>query len=132
MSWIAQLTGHFDHPDAADSAAAETKLAEGLREQAQALTDAGAVGVAATFTGEHIGAVNLLAEPAPDVADNADALGGNTPDAPAEGETQAAGTAVADGTPGPAPDAVVGDQTAAEGPAPGTPGYVAPLPGTAP
>lgn len=130
MSWLAQLSGHFDHPDAADAAAAETKVAEGLRAQAQGLVDAGATGIAATFTGEHIGAVNLLAEPAPEVVDTADAIGGNTPEPPIEGETQAAGTAVPDGTPGPAPADVMGTQPAADAPGPDTPGYVAPLPGT--
>lgn len=103
MSWLLQISGHA--ADAAEGAAAdaERQVAAAFSALARRLTDGGHEGVAAEFTGENIGTVNLLAEPAPTPADTADALGGNTPQPPAEGETQPEGAAVPDGTPAPLP-----------------------------
>lgn len=103
MSWMLQITGHAADAIEGGAADAERKVADAFSALARALTDAGHEGVSAEFTGENIGTVNLLAEPAPAPTDTADALGGNTPQPPAPGETQPEGAAVADGTPAPLP-----------------------------
>lgn len=103
MSWLLQISGHVADTAEGAAADAERKVAEAFSALARALTDAGHEGVAAEFTGENIGTVNLLAEPAPTPTDTADALGGNTPQPPAPGETQPEGAAVPDGTPAPLP-----------------------------
>jgi hypothetical protein len=128
MSWIAQITGTAESGVGKDAAAAEAFIAGELKLIALKLASFGHVGNAATFTGDHVGTINLLAEPAAAAADTTDALGGNTPQPPAPGTEQPSNTAVADGTPAPleVPDA---DATAgSEAAQPGTPGYVAPLP----
>lgn len=104
MSFLAQITGHAAHSDPSEARDAEIALAEALREVAQKLTDLGHEGVAATFTGEHTGSVNLLAGSATEQPEpTGDALGGDTPQPPAEGETQPESHAVPDGTPVPPP-----------------------------
>lgn len=60
MVWSAQFNGTHESPNENVGREEEQYLAEQLAGVADELTERGHVGVAASFTGEHVGQVNLL------------------------------------------------------------------------